>query len=181
MAVVRINAEKQKGIGISEVIIALMLLSIGVVGFTVMQSKAMLASEESLNKVQAMNLAMDMSERIRVNPSALTAYDAALASKDALESGKNINCFANYCSVSEKAKFDVYQVFQKGKLDGLFLTQKDCPGSSSTGRKCLYVVWGETVPEHDGASDKTCTKTAQGANNQFIYRPEASCVVMESY
>lgn len=178
---VQVNLKKQKGVGISEVIIALMLLSIGVVGFTVLQTKAMYASEESLKKVKAMDLAMDMAERIRVNPSALTAYDTALATAAGLESGKSLNCFTNFCSVADKAKFDVYQVLIKAKADGLYMLQNNCPGSSATGRKCLYVVWGETIPAHAGAAATTCTVAAAGAANQFIYREGASCVVMESF
>ena len=51
----------QKGIGIAEVMVALTLLSVGVLGFVGMQLKATQNSMNNLNKVKSSIIAMDLS------------------------------------------------------------------------------------------------------------------------
>ena len=55
----------QTGVGLVEVMIALLLLGVAVLGFIALQVRAISASEEAGQNVQAMNLARDLSERMR--------------------------------------------------------------------------------------------------------------------
>ena len=55
----------QHGVGLMEVLVALILLSIGVLGFSILQVRAMDASLDASKRIQAMNLARDLSERMR--------------------------------------------------------------------------------------------------------------------
>ena len=50
-----------------EVLVALTLLAIGVLGFTALQLRAVDATAEANNRIRAMNLARDLAERIRAN------------------------------------------------------------------------------------------------------------------
>ncbi|ENW26250.1 type IV pilus modification protein PilV [Acinetobacter lwoffii NCTC 5866 = CIP 64.10 = NIPH 512] len=59
----------QQGVGLVEVLVALILLSIGVLGFSMLQIRAMDASLDASKRIQAMNLARDLSERMRANKS----------------------------------------------------------------------------------------------------------------
>lgn len=60
----------QRGVGMVEVLVALLLLAIGVLGFTALQLRAVSASMEASNQVLALNLARDLTERMRANPQA---------------------------------------------------------------------------------------------------------------
>ena len=62
-----IDIKQQKGVGMIEVLVALTLLAIGVLGFTALQIRAVDATVEANNRIQAMNLARDLAERIRAN------------------------------------------------------------------------------------------------------------------
>ena len=52
-------AGPQRGVGIVEVMVALLLLAIGVLGFTALQLRAVSASMEAGNQVAALNIARD--------------------------------------------------------------------------------------------------------------------------
>ncbi len=55
-----------------------MVLAIGVLGFVALQYRAVEATAESVYRVQAVNLARDLAERIRVNRGAFAAYATQL-------------------------------------------------------------------------------------------------------
>lgn len=57
----------QRGVGLVEVLVALVLLGIAVLGFTALQIRAVAASADAGQNIQAMNIARDLSERIRMN------------------------------------------------------------------------------------------------------------------
>lgn len=67
-----INAHK--GVGLVEVLVALVLLSIAVLGFVALQVRAVAASNEASMNVQATNIAQDLAERMRMNRSGLAEY-----------------------------------------------------------------------------------------------------------
>ncbi|EYS16109.1 type IV pilus modification protein PilV [Acinetobacter baumannii 25569_7] len=64
----------QKGAGLMEVLVALLLLSIAVLGFVALQVRAIAASTEAGQNIQAINIARDLAERMRVNRTGLNSY-----------------------------------------------------------------------------------------------------------
>ena len=75
------NKNYQNGVGLMEVLVALLLLAIGVLGFSVLPVRAIDASQEASDRSVAMNLARDLSERIRINKTALTKYKEYINAK----------------------------------------------------------------------------------------------------
>lgn len=73
----------QRGVGLMEILVALLVLAIGVLGFIALQYRAVEATSESGYRVQAINLARDMAERIRVNRGAIAAYENKLSETQA--------------------------------------------------------------------------------------------------
>ena len=61
------NNHSQNGIGLMEVLVALLVLAIGVMGFIALQYRAVEASAEGVYRVEGMRPARDSAERIRVN------------------------------------------------------------------------------------------------------------------
>ena len=55
----------QKGIGLIEVLVALMLLAIAVLGFTAMQMTAVKATDESLMRTRALTVLRGAAEMMR--------------------------------------------------------------------------------------------------------------------
>jgi type IV pilus assembly protein PilV len=68
------NLHKQGGSGLIEVIVALVVLAVGLLGITAMQTKALSISNNSYLYSQAVFLAEDILERMRANRLALASY-----------------------------------------------------------------------------------------------------------
>lgn len=66
----------QRGVGMMEILVALLILVIGVLGFVALQYRVLEASSESTYRVQAITIARDLAERIRVNKNAYSVYQS---------------------------------------------------------------------------------------------------------
>jgi type IV pilus assembly protein PilV len=161
----------QKGVGLIEILVALLVLAIGILGFIALQYRAVESTSEAINRVQAMNIARDMAERIRANRDGLAAYKAQTGTA-ANQFAYNTNCITTACSAADLADFDVAQVTQKASVLGMTVNMLSCAGNSD-GRNCLYVAWGDTSAT-DGTGTGDCT-------NGTSYNGASTCVIMETY
>lgn len=159
----------QKGIGMIEVLVALVLLAIGVLGFTALQLRAVDASTEANTRIQAMNLARDLAERIRANRGGIITYITDINS-GSIAAGTN--CFTTSCTTAQMATFDSAQVGQRSAELGLTVRMPVCQGVNN-GRRCIYVAWGSTTATN-GTGQPNCTDGA-------TYVVNSQCLVVESY
>jgi len=96
-------ARKQaKGFSLVEVLIALIVMSVGMLGIAGLYVQSMQAGRTSMLRHHAVNLAGDIADRIRANPTAGAAYVAS--------TGANNNCVAGNtnCSVAQMAANDIF-------------------------------------------------------------------------
>ncbi len=163
----------QRGVGLMEILVALLILSLGILGFIALQYRAVEATAEGGARVQAINLSRDFAERIRVNRGALSDYESELESSSEQGSSKQ-DCATKYCSATEMADFDVSQVVAKAHSVGMTVSLDKCQGNQDD-RKCIYVAWGETAATN-GTSSGTGNCTVGTA-----YDPASTCLVMEVY
>lgn len=151
----------QRGVGMVEVMVALLLLAIGVLGFTALQLRAVSASMEAGNQVAALNIARDLTERMRANPSG--HY-------------KNTKCVADTDEQAddgdEAAVIDMCQIVKQADENGMAILLDTCPVSGSS-RQCIYVAWDKTVK--DFTSEKCYPK---GATNYVV---GSTCLFLEAY
>ncbi|QXB86460.1 type IV pilus modification protein PilV [Acinetobacter lwoffii] len=155
--------KRQTGVGLVEVLVALVLLSIAVLGFVALQIRAITASNEATMNVQATNIARDLAERMRMNRDGLAGY---VANTD------TTNCATAFCSPENMAKYDFRLVSSRATDLGMSMDVLNCQGSTLV-RKCIYVAWeGTTATNGTGSSD--CT-------NGAAYVPNAKCIIMEVY
>lgn len=165
------SIKSQKGVGLIEVLVALLLLGVGVLGFVALQYRAVESTSEAINRVQAINIARDMAERIRVNRDAIATYKAQTGTA-ANQSGFTTNCITTDCTAVDLADFDVSQVAAKAATLGMTINMLTCSGNSN-GRNCIYVAWGDTSPT-DGSGTGHCT-------NGSTYNSASTCLIMETY
>ena len=162
---------KQKGVGLIEVLVSLLILAIGILGFVALQYRAVEATSEAINRVQAINVARDMAERIRANRDGLANYKTQIQTA-ANQTDYTTNCMTSACSATAMADFDVAQVAQKTADLGMTMNMRTCSGNSD-GRNCIYVAWGDTSAT-DGTGAGDCT-------NGAAYLSTSTCVIMETY
>ena len=163
---------QQRGMGLVEVLVAILILAIGVLGFVALQYRAVEATAESVYRVQAVNLARDLAERIRVNRGAFAAYATQLQTA-ANQPASTKNCFTSTsCNAAEMADFDVAQVTTRATSTAMTMNLLGCQGNLNA-RQCVYVAWGDTSAT-DGTGVADCT-------NSTSYNPASTCIIMEVY
>lgn len=180
----------QQGVGLIEVIVALVILAVAVLGFSAMQLRAVATTTEATNNVYATNIARDLTERLRVNRKGLqlseiqsTDNGLSVGLRDqvrALQPGDELepDCGEGTCTPQEMAEYDLFSVVQRAKTYGMDIDVRGCKGSI-LGRSCVYVSWGDTAPndveDHESDDDRIpCT-------DGTVYNTDAQCVIMEIY
>lgn len=73
------GANKQSGVSMVEVLVALIVMSVGLLGIASLYVTALQAKSTSLSRMKAVNLAYDLADRIRANPSGIASYVVANA------------------------------------------------------------------------------------------------------
>lgn len=99
------QVKRTQGFSLIEVLIALIVMSVGMLGIAGLYVHGMQAGRTSLFRHHAVTLAGDVADRIRANPDAGAAYiDAGVApppGTDCIDSGVN-------CSAAQMAANDMY-------------------------------------------------------------------------
>lgn len=95
-------ATHQRGFGLVESLVALVVVSVGMIGIAALYGQGLGASRTALFRTQAVNLASDMADRIRLNRVAAGAYTAAGEDNDCGPGGVA-------CSPAEMAAHDIFE------------------------------------------------------------------------
>ena len=97
-----IVSKTAKGFSLIEVLIALIIMSVGMLGIAGLYVQSMQAGRTSMLRHHAVNLASDIADRIRANPTAGAAYIASF--------GTDNNCVAQGvdCSIAQMAAHDIF-------------------------------------------------------------------------
>jgi type IV pilus assembly protein PilV len=200
----------QKGVGLIEVLVALMLLAIAVLGFTAMQMTAVKATDESLMRTRALTVMRGAAEMMRANAEGIPAFKTAIngtattvtntdtsnvaITKDSCISGGT----PASCTIKQLAVKDALTVKQYATDNELSVGMATCPNTRTTvtnadnttttttsagqDRQCLIASWGDTDPIFlDDAVATDTTKDKPCADEDGIYSNGVQCFIMEAY
>lgn len=109
---------KQKGINLIEVLVTIIITSVGLLGLNSLQLKATRSVQDSGNKSQAVWIIDDLTNRMRANLVGIASYDTG-GEKDCNALSVTKQCSAyhtlsarvtahNDCTAAEQAKSDIY-------------------------------------------------------------------------
>lgn len=163
--------KQQTGVGMVEILVALLVLAIGVLGYAGLQLSALKGSESAQIRSQATALARDALERVLVNGDANAIYlDESKwgGGQQSFGDAPPTDCYDNTCTSDETATWDIKELeWQAGNLlpAGRIQVQPCDAGSGIT--SCVVVAWRE-----QGIDD--CV-----INGQIAADEGTECVVME--
>lgn len=83
----------QHGFGLVESLVALVVISVGMIGIAALYGQGLGASRTALLRTHAVNLASDMADRIRMNRRGAASYNGAGADSNC-DAGDNVDCTA---------------------------------------------------------------------------------------
>jgi type IV pilus assembly protein PilV len=98
---------RQRGSSLIEVMVALLILAVGLLGFAGMQTRGMQMARKSYSHSQAAFLAEDLVERMRANATAVTAGNYKLAKSSAVPSTTATCTASSPCSPAALASKDL--------------------------------------------------------------------------
>jgi type IV pilus assembly protein PilV len=98
---------KQQGFTLLEVLIALLVLSIGLLGLAALQTTGLRSNEMASMRTTSTMLAYDISDRIRANPQGVTDGDYVIGTGPI--TGTPIDCTSTDCTTAQLALFDLNQ------------------------------------------------------------------------
>lgn len=167
----------ERGFGLIEVMVALMLLAVAVLGFSALQMRAIQATDETLIRSDAMVMIRNLSEDMRLYPEEKQKYIAELSSP----LGSILkDCQKTTCNVDERIKYNAEKMKSLAADSGIKLSAIDCKTPSSTPTKnieriCIIAAWEGTNATAGADVDNDCLDMSRA------YHTKASCVVMEAY
>jgi type IV pilus assembly protein PilV len=158
----------QSGATLIEVLVAVLLLSIGLLGMVGLQVRTMAYEKGATVRAAAANLVSDMSERIRANQGAGAAYVSNAGGDHATLSAASPslpspNCYSAACTIAELAAFDVaaWRISARSQLPaGVAVIE-----SGGTGLYRITVAWTDKDFVDDAGTlgtTATCTATTTG-------------------
>ncbi len=144
-----------------EVLIALLVLSIGVLGYAGLQLRALQSTGEAHFRTQAMAIAQDITERISVNTAARAIY-ADINSWDQADLGKALpagydQCVNAACTTDQVAGWDILQARWTAERllpNGRVLAQR-CPAAGAM-TLCVTVSWNDQPAAACAPGDDNC-------------------------
>lgn len=169
--------KNQAGMGLVEVLVALLLLAVAILGFSAMQINAVKATDESIVRSRALTVMRAGAETMRGNPDGIDAFRIEMNKLASSPKKENVGneCFSNACTPKKLAVRDAKVLHNYAIDNDVKMNVVICPGTSDRqARQCMIASWGETEAQMS-ADAKACIK-ADGT-----YNSGASCFVMEAY
>ncbi|RLU00871.1 type IV pilus modification protein PilV [Ketobacter sp.] len=94
--------QRQTGVGLIEVLVALLILTIGILGMVALQTRALQFSQDSVYTSQALMMAYEMTDRMRANRGSENDYLVDYGTDVAA----GTNCESSVCTATQMARFD---------------------------------------------------------------------------
>lgn len=186
-----INFSQQRGLGLVEVLVAVLLLAVAVLGFSALQINALKATNESLDRSRAMSISKQLLENMRLNSLAAGEFTkelnklnentdnvTAYCTKVTQASSKfnSDSCKTASCTPAETAALNAWKAADLGCKQDIMLNMVACPDMANiNARQCIITSWGNTLPILSD-TDKNACATSTGT-----YKRGSSCLIMEAY
>lgn len=163
----------ETGVGLVEVLVAVLLLSVAVLGFSVLQLQAVSATDESLIRTQTLSIVRGLAENMRANSQEVDTYEETINDSTATK----VAC-VNGCTAKQIAINESVAVTKKLKEYDVNINIVACPGTDTynfSEVKCVVAAWSDTVADLDDTNAQAC------ANENGIYNNGSNCIIVETY
>ncbi|MGE6244706.1 type IV pilus modification protein PilV [Psychrobacter proteolyticus] len=194
-----ITKYRQVGVGLIEVMIALLLLSIAVLGYSALQGQAIKVTNESFERSQSLVMMRNIAEKIHSNPFAIETYENEINKTSSItapttQCGLNGVTVTTLCTATELAIAESYRIKLDLQSYDFQIQMHPCPNTGGIGTNaatnimfsyCLISAWGETTPTigTDGETDCLTERVIGDDNNVEKaggnYHTRATCMMME--
>lgn len=137
---------RQRGVSLIEVLIALVVLAVGVLGFAGLQMTSLNQSSSANHRVAAVLIAQDAIERMELNPSQRDTYLNASWSAGSFGGSPSSTCVGSACTSTAIATWDMAQLTWQAAnhLPAGQVAVSECAFNNRL--TCVVVSWDSTAP-----------------------------------
>lgn len=188
----------QQGVGLVEVMVALLLLASAILGYSALQGQAIKATNEALERSQSLVIMRNIAEKIHANPSAITIYATKLNETGAVSipsnrCGLDGQAVTTLCTPTQMAEADSYKLKRELQQYDFEIQMHPCPNTGGNGVEvannimysyCLISAWGKTTATIGTNEDTDCLtkrviedETVKETGGNYHYK--ATCMMME--
>lgn len=138
---------QQRGVTLIEVMVTVLVLSIGLLGMAALQARLQKSEVEAYQRSQALLLLGDMANRLAVNRSNAASYPAAITTV-----GAGMNCPTGTATLLERDASEWCRLLQgaseqlNGNSVGTLLGGRGCVEQINTGEYLITVAWQGLTP-----------------------------------
>jgi type IV pilus assembly protein PilV len=168
---------QQRGVTLIEVLIAIFVTSIGLLGIAGLEVYSKQSGFEALQRTTASMLLNDIAEKMRANPGALAIYQGATVGGGSL-STPSTDCTTTACNASDMATYDLWEweqlldgaTEQQGGNDtgGLASPTGCIESGGSAGVYTVSLAWRGTTPLTNPTSSSCGEDTSvHGTSNEY--------------
>lgn len=156
----------EQGFTMFEMLIALLILSIGLLGIAGLQSKGQQANYEAYVRTQATMMAYELMDRIRLNPDPDGTGTGAYATADLSAETMTTDCDAASC---DKVKLRAYDLVKwrdmlaeriPGGVGTVTTVNRSSDGIGADWRYQITITWDLKTAEQDTVTGADTTKSA---------------------
>ncbi|OLF37650.1 type IV pilus modification protein PilV [Psychrobacter sp. Cmf 22.2] len=188
----------QAGVGLIEVMVALLLLTVAVLGYSALQGQAIKVTNESLERSQSLVMMRTIAEKIHANPSAIETYADELNEDGTITAPSDLcgldgQAVTTLCEPEALAEAESYKVKAELQNYDFRIQMHACPNTGGTGDNvannimysyCLISAWGDTTPTIGTDSETDCLteRVVDGDNVEEAggsYYAKSTCMMME--
>lgn len=147
---------KQKGVGLIEILVSLILLSIGFLSMSALQATSIRVSQQSNFRTAATHLAQNLGDTLRANPDSALNGDYVLALTTSAGAAVK-DCFNNNCTSAELARYDLTR--WRNSVINMSLLPSPAARVVSNADNSIYTItlmWDEN---RTGAAGTDCDNT----------------------
>lgn len=195
---------KQEGVGLIEVMVAILLLSVAVLGYSALQGQAIKVTNESFERSQSLIMMRNIAEKIHSNPFAVATYESEINDMDSItaptsQCGLDGVAVTKLCTAAELAVAESYKIKIDLQNYDFQIQMHPCPNTGGNGADvasnimfsyCLISAWGNTtatIGEDDTGTDGSMDcLTARVVDDKDVveqaggnYHSAATCMMME--
>ncbi|WP_434352611.1 type IV pilus modification protein PilV [Psychrobacter sp. HD31] len=177
----RLSKASQYGVGLIEVLVALLLLAIAVLGYSALQMTAIKLTNESAKRTTANLIMQQLGQTVRANPSAIHVFSNQINQRSSASVAKpNQLCgfelsssgTSNLCTAQQLAAAEAYVITKKTQQTGLTIQMIPCPTNQRQGVYCAIIAWQNTLAIV-GEGLNACV------NHKGVYHPNTTCLIAE--
>ena len=165
-----VRTHRITGVALIEILISLLILSVGVIGLSNVQINAKRVAQEALQRTKAASLASDMLERIRANPKGFANYNGAEVGRSSASS-EPADCRLVACAPADVVARDLWEWEQA--LDGADETRVADDLTRQVGG--LYLPYGCVVTDFGGQAGRVQVTIAWEGFRDLGYTGANTC------